>query len=1171
MHNVTETNTLVHLAGGKTIISKAKGKIRFNDHELDCVYLPEGENNIISINQLHALNYGVFSTTGHIVLLKLHTIPKELVKDFMNYLINKVELKSSDVVFMSTDNDTDDLPYVEIKKTSPIKELSTESANINQVLVSDKVEILVETVLKLTIDDEKLDTSLEKVPENDIFRAHCALGHMHYRSMRKLGLNLTPADITAISRCKACKVWKFKNKPTTCNKDHTSTKPFEQLHMDTTGPHVIFGIKYYVVLLIDDFTRYLKVFIVRSKSDIVEAVGEYIDNEQSVRGYYPRFITTDKGSEFSGLGFEITKHWDYQPMGLRKVPYLNVAPTGNKQYNGLAERTVQTLKLIQTLIVSHLHPYYREKYFKESFELAAQIYNRTPHSGIGQEFPFGKYFNRKAKSLTDDERKDKDLYLSSQPAHMFLNIQRTLPELPMFLEDGFYPKEVKGKTSLYECFFVGYDENDCTLVMYKNNVRKTFTIDKTTQFVRLGSFHIHKGEPTDKVGEVYSSFVSSVPFSSSEEKFLKERVTPKIVEGVETINITKLKQLGSVITKAPALVPRNFKEAMNLQEWVEAIEKEVNSFLKLGVYSAVKERLMDAKCLHTFWLFTRKITGEAKARLITIDPKMANVRDKGCSSPVARQLSLFIMFLQFTLENDLYFTVYDVKTAFLHAVVDDDENYILRTPLGFGLHFKTKFVRMNKYCYGLPISPLKFHQKLSTVLEKNGRQQSVSDVCLHISLKDNMIISHHVDDILVLSSNPQLLENDLVKAFTNITISREPEFFLGFDFHQNAGSLTLGLSTYLEKSVSKLPSPIQKIIKTHSLKPFIPEGFSPRLPEPTAEVLIPRVKKAEDEDARHPDENLASTVYDLGPLQSEEIDNNSEVLHLAVQQVTKSTSSNSTNNIHSCDSLFTHEFYRQLTGILTYLAHKGRCDIMVYTNILSQFNSKPTVTLFRQAVHLLQYAYSTRYTVYKYFKFEKNHSQSPTNIPNNYTKVNNSVNSFTKKLQMDVYTDASDKSGTVQCGYLILINGFFIDAKSFRSSFHAKCSYYAEAVSLRRGVEQARVIVSSLKDFGYTQDVIDIRVHCDNKSVVNMVIQPDQMDKKQKLDLIYRNCFAYLDYHYKIGCFQLFHISGDINPADMLTKPLPYQKLFALLRGPILKKTVILNTGPKSPKQSSSQ
>ena len=83
MHNVTETNTLVHLAGGKTIISKAKGKIRFNDHELDCVYLPEGENNIISINQLHALNYGVFSTTGHIVLLKLHTIPKELVKDFI--------------------------------------------------------------------------------------------------------------------------------------------------------------------------------------------------------------------------------------------------------------------------------------------------------------------------------------------------------------------------------------------------------------------------------------------------------------------------------------------------------------------------------------------------------------------------------------------------------------------------------------------------------------------------------------------------------------------------------------------------------------------------------------------------------------------------------------------------------------------------------------------------------------------------------------------------------------------------------------------------------------------------------------------------------------------------------------------------------------------------------
>lgn len=62
---------------------------------------------------------------------------------------------------------------------------------------------------------------------------------------------------------------------------------------------------------------------------------------------------------------------------------------------------------------------------------------------------------------------EKENYISLQPAHLFLNTKRTLPELPMFLEDGYFPIIQKGKTNLYPGFFVGFDAQDCMLILHK--------------------------------------------------------------------------------------------------------------------------------------------------------------------------------------------------------------------------------------------------------------------------------------------------------------------------------------------------------------------------------------------------------------------------------------------------------------------------------------------------------------------------------------------------------------------------------------------------------------------------------------------------------------------------------------------------------------------------------
>lgn len=135
------------------------------------------------------------------------------------------------------------------------------------------------------LDFSRIETTVTKVPEDDVFRLHCALGHMHYKKIQEMGIKLSKENIKKIQRCKTCAVGKFTLKPTTGKKDRTSIKPFERLHMDTAGPITAFGSKYWMALLIDDYSRYLKVFVVTKKTDIKPSIERYLENEEKVRGY----------------------------------------------------------------------------------------------------------------------------------------------------------------------------------------------------------------------------------------------------------------------------------------------------------------------------------------------------------------------------------------------------------------------------------------------------------------------------------------------------------------------------------------------------------------------------------------------------------------------------------------------------------------------------------------------------------------------------------------------------------------------------------------------------------------------------------------------------------------------------------------------------------------------
>lgn len=150
-------------------------------------------------------------------------------------------------------------------------------------------------------------------------------------------------------------------------------------------------------------------------------------------------------------------------------PQRDVAPTGNKQYNGMAERAVQSIKLIQKCLVSHLTKS-GDQYLEESFKLAEVIYNRTPHSGLKGILPYNKYFDRSKSKVDMENNEERIAQLEVQPAHVYRNIQTTLPRMPMFLEDGLYAVATPKGSVLHPCYFLGLTEENKFIVKLPKGV-----------------------------------------------------------------------------------------------------------------------------------------------------------------------------------------------------------------------------------------------------------------------------------------------------------------------------------------------------------------------------------------------------------------------------------------------------------------------------------------------------------------------------------------------------------------------------------------------------------------------------------------------------------------------------------------------------------------------------
>ena len=265
------------------------------------------------------------------------------------------------------------------------------------------------------------------------------------------------------------------------------------------------------------------------------------------------------------------------------------------------------------------------------------------------------------------------------------------------------------------------------------------------------------------------------------------------------------------------------KENLENKKWKEAMDEEVDSFNKFGVYRAVREetaRRQGKQILTCRWVYKRKVlsdgsVGRYRARLVArgFEQRDGDSYDSNTiHSPVVSKDGLRMM-LSLAAGHNMRLHQLDVSAAFLQS--DLEQPLYMHAPAGFEKHVKPgEILELHKATYGLKQGSSSFFAALRTHLcgadtkksrcknlaayldetpkgshtEKNvdvwastsgstkplslGFKSITGDPCIFVrnDSRGKIVVCTYVDDLTYACSNDQLAEEFLREMRTRFAI-----------------------------------------------------------------------------------------------------------------------------------------------------------------------------------------------------------------------------------------------------------------------------------------------------------------------------------------------------------------------------------------------------------------
>ncbi len=878
---------------------------------------------------------------------------------------------------------------------------------------------------------------------------HERLGHVHKAGIQDMaknevvkGMNISTTNPTP-EACEACIAGKMHRTPIPRASTTRADGLLDLVHTDVAGPLPVpsKGGALYFVTFIDDRSRWLTVYPIKSKSDCFPCFLMFRSRAETQTGRKIKAIRSDGGGEYLSNEFKnflVDKGIHHQ----RTCSYT-------PQQNGVAERMNRTLKDLVRAMLKHMN--IANEFWAEALSTAAYIRNRvTSRSLPKNKTPFHIWF-KKAPDLSHlrvfgskcwykennpnlgslDSRAREALmlgYAANQKAYKLRDTNKgeiAVSRDVVFNENGTISNECKKRNDIDignynedpSDDYVPSDEsgNSEDSEEAGNTASEdptlTETVDGTEEFESAND----TGHADEGISEPHESpalnRVSPARFVAGARRSLRQRRQPG--------EWWKATALSSVAAEDPLSFSAATK-GENAESWLAAIKTELDAIEDNKTWTLVPRTEAD-NILTSKWVFKckeilkadGKISKKYRARLVSRGFQQKEGIDYHETYAPVVKFTTLRMFLSLVAHLDLHCHQMDVKTAFLNG--DLEQDVYMEQPEGCIDPERPDYVcKLEKALYGLKQAPRQWFAKINSFLTRQLKfKSSPYDPCLYYynSNGKKALISLYVDDLLLAASDLNFLQKikqDFCKRF-KMEDCGEASVCLGLEIHRNRSKKTLHVSQsrYAEKV----------------LKRFGMESSKP--------VVTPMDKQLEQQD-----------------IEGEPVESS---------------------------------LYRQAIGCLMYLAVGTRPDIAFAVSRLAQFVEHPTHNLWVAVKRVLRYISGTRDLGIEYSTSE---SLSPVGFSDSDwggCKINR-------------------KSTT---GYAFTMAGGAISWKSKKQGCVAQSSSEAEYMALSSAVKEA-IWLSKIFDLTTSQsDTNPIAIFVDNQAAIKMSKNDTSSTRTKHIDIQY--------------------------------------------------------------------
>ncbi|GJR71265.1 retrovirus-related pol polyprotein from transposon TNT 1-94 [Tanacetum coccineum] len=240
---------------------------------------------------------------------------------------------------------------------------------------------------------------MAKATSSQAWLWHRRLSHLNFDTINLLSkydivTGLPKLKFVKDHLCSSCELGKAKCKSFKTKTTPSSKRRLQILHMDLCGPMRVesFNGKKYVLVIVDDYSRYTWTHFLRSKDETPEVLIDFLKLVQRGLHAQVRTVRTDKGMKFLNK----TLHAYFAQEGIEHQTSTARTP----EQNGVVERRNRTLvEAARTMLSAAKVPLYfwaeaiATTCFTQNHSLVIPQHEKTPYHIINGQKPSIKFFH----------------------------------------------------------------------------------------------------------------------------------------------------------------------------------------------------------------------------------------------------------------------------------------------------------------------------------------------------------------------------------------------------------------------------------------------------------------------------------------------------------------------------------------------------------------------------------------------------------------------------------------------------------------------------------------------------------------------------------------------------------------------------------------------------------